>query len=199
MYRYYGEGSGDCGGYCVSLTFSAIPSSCEVIVYDTRARQTYYLENDRYVIGDISRRLSTESVSRLIRRRGLDLRILMAMVPGPPCHPLAPERLWMDFQISWEPAFANIRWEEDSIRVLLSIESDGDDGGSWARSRSPPPGHLEVLRNRGNRVDTHAASTIHRAYGDPPARAHRSETSTPPPGFPARSATAQCPELHPDA
>ena len=200
MYRYYGEGSGDCGGYYVSFTFSVIPSSCEVIVYDTRARQTYYLENDSYVIGDsISRRLPTDSASRLIRQRGLDLRILMVRMPGPSSHPLAPDRLWMDFRISWEPAFVNIRWEDDSLRILCSIESAGDDGGSWARPRSPPPGRPEVLRSGGDRVDTHAENTIHRAYAGPSARTHRSETSLRPPGFPAPSATAQCPGLRPDA
>ena len=107
------------------------------------------LENGSYVIGDSSRRLSTESASRLIRQRGLDLRILMARAPGPSCHPLAPDRLWMDFRISWEPALVNIRCGEYSLRILRSIESAGDDGGSWARPRSPPPCRPEVLRSGG--------------------------------------------------
>ena len=83
MYRYYGEGSGNSGGYCVSFSFSAIPSSYELIAYGARDRKTQYLENDRYAIGDRAGEQPGVGVSRWARQRGVDLTISMEKMRRP--------------------------------------------------------------------------------------------------------------------
>ena len=202
MYRYYGEGMGDSGGYCASLMFSVIPSSCELIVYDTRARQTYYLENDSYVVGDSSSgHLALACAPRRARQRGVDLRIRMARIPGSAAHVLAQEHLWADFQISREPAFANVRRREDSLRILLSIKSgeEEEEEGRWVRSCSPPPGNPDVLRLERPRIHRGAAHIIYRAPGDAPALSHGAANPSRPPGSQAPSTTSRFPEIRPDS
>ena len=186
MYRYYGEGSGTNGGYHVSFSFSAIPSSCELIAYDVRLGQTHYLENERFVIGDRSGEEPWGRSARWARQRGVDLSIMMERMPGSAPHPLARERVSMEFQISWDPAFARVRWEEGSLRILCSIKADEEEGGRWARSRSPPPGAPAVRRQQ---TQSHWALTA---------------TDARPPGNPAgapthRSGDSRCPETNPDA
>ena len=162
MYQYYGEGEGGSGGYRVSFSFSAITSSCELIAYDVRLGQTHYLNNDRYVIGDRSGEQPWGDFARWTRRLGVDLAIIMERMPRSAPHPLARERVWMEFRISRGPAFARVRWEEGSPRILCSIKDDEEEGGRWARSRPHPPGAPAVRRQQ---AQSHWALTATNASG----------------------------------
>ena len=151
MYRYYGEGSGPNRGYHVSFAFSVIPSSCELIVYDVRSGHAFSLENERFVVGDRSDDDPRGRAMPWAGHRWIDLSIMMERMHGPAHRPLARHRVSMEFRISWEPAFARVRWREGSPQILFSVKADAEEGGRWARPSSPRLDYRRFAGGRSNR------------------------------------------------
>ena len=214
MNHYYGEGFGESAGYLVSFAFCSMPQSCEIFVYDKNDGREHYLSNERFVIGDRSDEGRVEPTAPWTRRRGTHLRILMFRMPDSTHHWCAFERIWMDFEISWDPAFVRVWWRGDSLRVTCTMHAG--EGGSWEITRPPPPGNPELMSQQPRRQNSNPIETHAQAAGDRQPHAQSQQRPATQPGTPAGPAPVSphtafrirtmttaalsdiCPELHPD-
>ena len=119
------------------IAIRLFPPYAAFTVYDHHAQITRTLSNTQYNFQSRETAAQTAPNQAWIMRSGMYCRGTFRMIEPPTIPPQALNILRLEVEVSWSPAFVNVRADLPPNFILCSLRPIR--GGNWIESRNPPP------------------------------------------------------------